>query len=153
MSRDPRTFSFEATARTSADATTLFGLAADGSRWSEWAGLLAPRSSWERQGDPAPDGIGAVRRIGLWPIVVREETIAYERDRLHAYTLVSRVPLRDYRAEVRFEPHEDGGTTVVWHGRFTELAPGTGRPVAAALGAVIRSLTRRLVREAERRTA
>ena len=153
MPRDARAFSFETAAHARADASTLFRLVTDGSRWSEWAGLVAPRSAWERQGDPAPDGIGAVRRVGLWPVVVREKTVAYERDRLHAYVLVTRAPLRDYRGEVTFEPREDGGTAVVWRGTFTELLPGTGRPVAAALRLTVRYLTRRLVREAERRTA
>jgi hypothetical protein len=150
MTHEVRMFSVEATANSSADAATLFELEADGSRWSEWAGLLAPRSSWERQGDAAPGGVGAIRRVGLWPIVVREETIAYEQDRLHAYALRTRAPLRDYRAEVRFEPRDGGGTAIVWRGSFTELFPGTGRPVARALQLTLRSLTRRLVRAAER---
>jgi hypothetical protein len=151
MARDARTFSFEATAHSSADAAMLFGLAVDGGRWSEWAGPFAPRSSWERHGDPAPSGIGAIRRLGMWPIVVREETVAYEPDRLHGYALLTRGPLRDYRAEVTFEPREGGGTTVVWRGGFTELFPGSGRPIARALHLTVRSLTRRLVRAAERR--
>jgi hypothetical protein len=150
MARAARTFSFEATAHSSADAATLFGLAADGGRWSEWAGPFVPRSSWERQGDPAPGGIGAIRRLGLWPIVVREETIAYEQDRLHGYALRTRGPLRDYRAEVAFEPQDGGGTAVVWRGSFSELIPGTGRLVERALHSTLRSLTRRLVKAAER---
>lgn len=153
MTRDARTFSFEVTANSSADAAMLFALEADGSRWSEWAGMLAPRSSWERQGDPAPGGVGAIRRLGMWPIVVREETIAYDQDRLHGYALRTPAPLRDYRAEVRFEPREDGGTAIVWRGSFVELFPGTGRPVARALELTLRSLTRRLVRAAERTAA
>jgi hypothetical protein len=145
-----REFSFEATAHSAADATRLFALAADGGRWSEWAGPFAPRSSWERQGDPPPGGIGAIRRVGLWPIVVREETVAYEQDRLHGYALRTPGPLRDYRAEVTFTPQDDGGTSIVWRGSFSELVPGTGPIVERVLRSILRSLTRRLVRVAER---
>ncbi|MCO5997612.1 SRPBCC family protein [Actinoallomurus rhizosphaericola] len=150
MAGDGRRFSVTVTARSSAAPAALFRLVADGGRWSEWAGTLSPRSSWERQGDPAPGGIGAIRRLGLWPVVVREETVAYEQDRLHGYALRTPAPLRDYRGEVTFEARADGGTSVVWRGSFTELVPGTGRVVQRALLLVLRSLTRRLVRAAER---
>ncbi|MEV5707378.1 SRPBCC family protein [Actinoallomurus sp. NPDC052274] len=150
MAGDGRRFSVTVTAHSSAAPATLFRLAADGGRWSEWAGTLAPRSSWERQGDPPPGGIGAIRRLGLWPIVVREETVAFEQDRLHGYALRTPAPLRDYRAEVTFEARDGGGTDVVWRGAFTELIPGTGPVVQRALLLLLRSLTRRLVRAAER---
>ncbi len=153
MARDARTFSFESTARTRADAATLFALLSDADRWSEWAGPFAPTSKWDRPGDTGPGGIGAVRRVGLGPIAVREQVVASEQDHLHAYRLLTRGPLRDYGGQVRLDPHEDGGTTVVWSGGFTELIPGTGPAVAAAMRATVRSLTRRLVRAAERRTA
>jgi Polyketide cyclase / dehydrase and lipid transport len=153
MARDGRRFSVTATAHSRAAAATLFRLAADGGRWSEWAGPFAPRSSWERQGDPPPGGIGAIRRLGLWPVVVREETVAYEQDRRHGYALRTPAPVRDYRAEVTFEARDDGGTDVVWRGTFTELLPCTGPAAQRVFLFLLRSLTRRLVRAAERREA
>lgn len=145
-----RRFSVRVAARSSAAPAVLFRLVADGGRWSEWAGTLSPRSSWERQGDPRPGGIGAVRRLGLWPVVVREETVAYEQDRLHGYALRTPAPMRDYRGEVTFEARADGGTEVVWRGTFTELIPGTGGVVQRTLLLLLSSLTRRLIRAAER---
>jgi Polyketide cyclase / dehydrase and lipid transport len=144
-----RRFTVTAAERSSATPATLFRLAADGGRWSEWAGPFVPRSSWERQGDPPPGGIGAVRRLGLWPVVVREETVAYEQDRRHGYAMRSPAPVRDYRAEVTFAARDDGGTDVIWQGTFTELIPGTGRTAERALLLMLRALTRRLVRAAE----
>jgi hypothetical protein len=141
-----RTFSFEVTALSGAPAATLFDLVADGGRWSRWAGIA---SSWERRGEPPPGGIGAIRRLGRPPIVVREETIAYEQDRLHGYTMLTRAPLRDYRAEVAFEPRDDG-THVAWRGTFTELVPGTGAPIEWVMKRLFGTLLRRLVRAAER---
>jgi Polyketide cyclase / dehydrase and lipid transport len=151
MARDGRRFSVTATAHSRADAATLFRLVADGGRWSEWAGPFVPRSSWERQGDPSPGGIGAIRRLGRWPVVVREETVAYEQDRRHGYALRTPAPVRGYRAEVTFEPRDGGGTDVVWRGTFTELIPGTGPLAARVFQLLLRSLTRRLVGAAEHR--
>lgn len=139
-----RTFSFEVTALSGADAVTLFDLVADGGRWSRWAGIS---SSWERQGDPPPGGVGAIRRLGRWPVVVREETVAYEQDRLHRYTMLTWAPLREYHAEVVLEPRESG-THVAWRGTFAELVPGTGPLIEWVMKRIFGLLTRRLVRAA-----
>jgi Polyketide cyclase / dehydrase and lipid transport len=80
-----KTFSFEVNRTTSARAARLFPLATDGARWSEWANPLIVQSSWEQRGDPTPAGIGAVRKVGMWPMLMREKTVAYEQDRRHAY--------------------------------------------------------------------
>jgi polyketide cyclase/dehydrase/lipid transport protein len=150
MTNSSRTFDFEVTARSTADPATLFALEADGSRWSEWAGLLAPQSFWERQGDPPPGGVGAIRRLGLRPFLVREETVEYEQDHRHAYVMRTPVPVRDYRAELVLTPRTEGGTDLVWRGRFTERIPGTGPLFRATLKRTITHLARRLVRHAER---
>ena len=71
-----REFSFEVNRTSSAPAATLFRLVADGANWSKWAKPIVLQSSWARQGDPAPGGVGAVRRVGMWPLLVQEETVA-----------------------------------------------------------------------------
>ncbi len=94
-----RTFSFEVTRTSTAPAATLFRLVTDGANWSKWAKPIVVHSSWARQGDPAPGGIGAVRKVGLWPVLVQEETVEYEQDRRHAYKLVGPpTPAKDYSA-------------------------------------------------------
>ena len=146
---DARRFAFEVTARSSADAARLFELEADGSRWSEWAKPLVPTSTWERQGDPAPGGVGAIRRLGLPPVIVREETVEYEQDRRHVYVMRTPVPIRDYRAEIVLTPRAGGGTDLVWRGSFTERIPGSGPVFRVLLRGLISLLARRLVRAAE----
>jgi polyketide cyclase/dehydrase/lipid transport protein len=145
-----REFAFEVTARSDADPATLFALEADGSRWSSWAKPLVPRSSWERTGDPAPAGVGAVRRLGLRSLFVREETVEFEQDRLHAYVLRTPMPIRDYRAEFVVSPRAAGGSDVVWRGTFTERVRGSGPVFRAALRVLLSVLLRQLVRAAER---
>jgi polyketide cyclase/dehydrase/lipid transport protein len=147
---DGRQYAFEVTARSTADASRLFELEADGSRWSEWARPLVPQSTWERQGEPAPGGVGAVRLLGLRPLFVREETVEYEQDRRHAYVLRTPMPVRDYRAEFVVTPRTDGGTDVVWRGRFTERIRGSGPLIRAGLRGLLSVLIKRLVRFAER---
>lgn len=146
-----RTYSVEVAELSRADAATLFELVTDGARWSRWAGPFGLDSAWVCEGDPPPGGIGAIRRLGRWPLVVREETTAYEQDRLHGYRMLTRAPLRDYRAEVLLEPGDDG-TRVVWRGSFTELVPGTGALAEWALKLLFGTLTRRLVQAADRLT-
>jgi hypothetical protein len=145
-----RRFDFEVTARSRASADRLFALEADGGRWSEWAKPLVPRSSWERLGDPAPGGVGAIRRLGLPPIVVREETVAYEQDRRHVYEMRTPLPIRDYRAELLLTPRPDGGTDLVWRGSFAERVPGAGPVFRVLMRGAIAFLTRRLVKAAEK---
>jgi hypothetical protein len=149
-----KTFSFEVKMTSRAPAATLFRLETDGGRWSEWAKPLIVHSSWEHQGDPAPGGIGAVRKIGMWPLLVREKTLEYEQDRRHVYTLVGpSTPAKDYRAEAVFTPTADGGTDLRWTGSFTEGIPGTGPVMLAVLRGAVKFFAARMVKVAERETS
>lgn len=146
-----RTFSFEVTRTSTAPPATLFRLVADGGNWSKWAKPIVLQSSWARQGDPAPGGVGAVRKIGMWPLLVQEETVEYEQDRRHAYKLVAPPsPAKDYFGEVTLTPNSSGGTDLRWTGSFTEGATGTGPIVRAAMGGAVRFFAGRLVKTAER---
>jgi hypothetical protein len=108
------------------------------------------QSSWERQGDPAPGGIGAVRKVGTWPFLVREQTVEYEQDRRHVYELIGPpTPAKDYRAEAVFTPNDAGGTDLRWSGSFTEAIPGTGPVMRTLLRGAIKFFSARLVKVAE----
>jgi hypothetical protein len=147
-----RTFSFEVHRTTSAPAATLFRLETDGARWSEWGKPMVFQSGWQRQGDPAPGGIGAVRKVGMWPLFVREETVEYEQDRRHVYALIGPpTPAKDYRGEFLLTPNAAGGTDIRWSGSFTERIPGTGPLMLAWLRGAIRFFAGRLVKAAESR--
>jgi Polyketide cyclase / dehydrase and lipid transport len=146
-----RVYTFEVTRTTRAPAATLFRLETDGAGWSKWAKPLVVQSSWEQQGDPTPAGIGAVRKVGIWPVLMREKTIAYEQDRRHGYQLIGpRLPARNYRAEMVLTPNPEGGTDIRWTGSFTEGLRGTSEIMRILLRAVVGFLVRRLVKAAER---
>lgn len=145
-----KTFTFEVNRTTSAPAATLFRLETDGSTWSRWAKPLIVQSSWEKLGDPAPAGVGAVRKVGMWPMLMREKTVVYEPDRRHAYVQIGPpLPAHDYRAELVLTPNATGGTDLRWTGSFTEGVPGTGPMMLVFLRGVVRFIAGCLVRAAE----
>jgi uncharacterized protein YndB with AHSA1/START domain len=144
-----KTFSFEVKRTSSAPPSILFRLETDGASWSTWAKPLVMSSRWAREGSPEPAGVGAIREIGAWPVLVREETLEYEPDTRHVYTLVGRTPVKDYRAEATFTPTADGGTDLTWTGSFTEKVPGTGRVMLGILRGAVTLFANRITKVAE----
>jgi|SRR5205823_12439942 len=140
---------YEVTARSAAAPEKVFALLADGAGWAEWAGPMVVRSWWEREGEPRPGGIGAIRRLGLGKASSREEIVAYDAPHHLAYTWLTRFPVRNYRADVRLEP--DGtGTRIVWGGTFTPAFPGGGALMRRFFLGTLGGIARRLAARAER---
>jgi hypothetical protein len=144
-----RKFSFEVNRTSTASPDALFALEAEGPRWAEWGKPLIVQARWKRQGSGEPAGVGAVREVGLWPVLIREETLEYEPGHKHVYTFFGANPITDYRAEVRFTPADGGGTHLRWTGSFTEPVRGSGALLAAVLRGVIRLFSAKLVKAAE----
>jgi uncharacterized protein YndB with AHSA1/START domain len=135
--------SYEVSARSSAPPERVFALLADATSWPRWAGPVIAHGSWERQGDPPPGGVGAIRKVGRWPQFGREEIVAYEPPTHHAYTMLSGQPVRNYRADVRLTP-DGAGTLITWGATFDPVVPGTGRPLRAMYRRLIGSFARRV---------
>jgi uncharacterized protein YndB with AHSA1/START domain len=143
-----RRASYEVTARSAAAPQRVFDLLADAPSWKSWAGPLVLQSWWEREGSPAPGGIGAIRRLGLRGASSREEIVAYDPPRHLAYTWLTRL-VRDYRADVRLEP--DGtGTRIVWSGSFIPTWLGPGAVMRRFFRLTITGFARRLATRAEK---
>ena len=145
-----RRWSFTVHTRSRAAPDVVFGIVADGARWREWAGPMVPGSMWEREGDPAPGGVGAIRKLGRRPVFAREEIVEYDPPRRLSYVVLSGLPTRDYRADVDLSP-DDGGTSIEWRGEFAPSVPGTGSLLRVVLRRIIAGLARRLAAEADRR--
>lgn len=107
------------------------------------------RSTLDREGTPAPNGVGAVRRlVAVGPPIV-EEIIEYEQPTRYAYKLLSGAPVRDHVGTV--ELRESGtGTEVTWHLRSTPKIPGLHLLLAPVLKRVINELLKGGVAAAER---
>jgi uncharacterized protein YndB with AHSA1/START domain len=141
---------YELTVRSAAPPQAVFDVLADATRWHEWAGFSVGTSTWEREGDPAPGGVGAIRRLGRWPVFGREQIVEYDPPGHVAYTVISGIPVRGYHADVDLHP-DVGGTTISWSGAFEPTIPGTGALLAGVLRHTVLGYARRAATEAERR--
>lgn len=119
--------SYEFVERSSAAPERVFAVLADVPHWSRWAGPLILRSWFEREGDPAPGGVGAIRALGTKRVGSREEIVSYDAPRHMAYTILSGAPVRDYRADVTLQP-DGAGTRITWAGSY-EPAAGIAAPL------------------------
>jgi uncharacterized protein YndB with AHSA1/START domain len=136
----------EVTGRSAAPPERVFAVLEDGPGWKAWAGV--PIAEYEREGVPAPHGVGAVRRFGNRVASTREEVLEHDPPRHLAYRILSGVPVRSYRADVTLTP--DGtGTAIRWAATFTPKVPGTGWLLARFLRTFLRRFTRGLARHAE----
>jgi hypothetical protein len=137
----------KASARSSAPPNVVWGVLADASGWARWGPWQ--RSSLEREGDPTPDGVGALRRLERRPFVSREEVTIFEPPTRLGYELRSGLPLRGYRAEVTLS-NAGEGTEINWRSEFDPAIPGTGAFFRWQLGRFIADVAERAAREAER---
>ena len=71
----------------------------------------------EREGVPAPNGLGAVRVIRAQGLTIREEVVAWEDGRAMDYRVVSGAPLQNHRGEIRIQP-DGSGSRVDYRIRF-----------------------------------
>jgi uncharacterized protein YndB with AHSA1/START domain len=136
------THSYEVNTRSDAPPERVFALLADRLAWPTWAGPLIRWAGWEREGTPAPGGVGAIGQLGTRRFHSREEIVAYDPPRLIAYTILSGQPVRDYRADIRLDPDGDG-TSIKWSATFRPLIPGTGALLQVYLRAIIGGVAKR----------
>lgn len=129
---------------------TVFDLLTDHRRYAEMTSLR--RSELEREGDPAPNGVGAIRVLAAVGPPLREEVIAYERPTRFSYTLLSGLPVRDHVGTVELSP-EGSGTRMAYVVRTQPTVPLVGGAVVAATKLGIKSLISGVAKESERRAA
>ena len=141
-----RSASFVVRARSAAPPATVFALLADAPAWQEWGGPFVPRARWE-PGTRA--GAGAVRRLGLGRLSVREQVVKHEPPTAFSYVLLTAFRWHGYRADVVLAEDEHGGTRVVWSGRLSSPLPGLARLLLPAFRHLVDDFARRLVVRAE----
>ena len=108
------------------------------------------RSVLEREGEPAPNGVGAIRALHSVGPPLREEVIAYEPPHRFSYKVISGVPVRDHVGTVELTP-EGEGTKVVYALRTTPTVPLAGGVVVAVVKQAIKQLLDGIAAESERR--
>jgi hypothetical protein len=136
----------EASAVSSAPVEAVWARLADSSTWSEWGQW--EQTTLDREGVPAPDGVGAIRRLRQGRRTTVEEIVTFAPPRQASYELLSGLPVRSYHADVTLEP-VGGGTRIHWVSTFDGAYPGVGKVVQLALRRFIPETARRLAAVAE----
>ena len=120
-----------------APVDTVWRLVGDRSTWPDWS----PLGSYEPVKDGATDtfGVGSVNRYHTGRITATEEVVEYVPNSRLSYTLLSGMPLEDYRADIDLTPVEVG-TDVHFHSSFRPRFVGTGWVYQRALRIFVRRM-------------
>lgn len=139
--------SFVVRARSAAPPATVFALLADAPAWQEWAGPLVPQARWE---PGTRGGRGAVRRLGLGPLTVREQVVDHQPPGAFSYVLLTAVRWHGYRADVELAEDESGGTRICWTGRLSSPVPGLAAVLEPVFRLIVQDFASRLAAAAEK---
>lgn len=142
--------SFRYERRVAAPPEVVFDVLTDHRRYAELTPLRS--SELEREGNPAPNGVGAIRVLSAVGPPLREEVLVYEPSQRFSYKLLSGLPVRDHVGTVELRP-ADGGTEVAYAVRTTPTVPLAGAAVVAAVKVGIKQLLGGVAKESERRAA
>lgn len=110
------------------------------------------KSVLEREGQPPPNGVGAIRVLTSLGPPLREEVIAFQPPARFAYKLLSGAPVRDHVGTVELNADGDG-TRMVYAVRTMPTLPLVGAAVVAVVKQAIGALIRGIAKESERRAA
>ncbi|MFP1153638.1 SRPBCC family protein [Mycobacterium sherrisii] len=129
-----------------ASAHDVYDLLADVSRWPDWLDGVSA-AVWEYPGTPGSRE-GAIRRIAVSGLTMREKILIADRPHHHAYTILSGIPVTDHRADVRISA-TPSGSRVVWTATFRSRIPFTGPLIWMMLRASMPTMVTALARGAE----
>jgi carbon monoxide dehydrogenase subunit G len=142
--------SFTFVREVAAPPDVVFDVLTDHRRYAEITPIR--RSELEREGEPAPNGVGAIRVLRSVGPPLREETIVYERPRRFSYRLLSGAPLRDHVGSVELTPQGER-TRIAYAVRTNPTLPLAGGLAVAVARFGVKRLVDGIVAEAERRAA
>ena len=140
--------SFKYVRQVAAPPETVFDVLTDHRRYPEITPLR--KAELEREGEPAPNGLGAIRVLTVAGPPMREEVIACERPSRFSYKILSGLPVRDHVGTVEMQP-SDGGTEIVYAVKTTPTIPLAGPVFMVILKKAIRDLISGVAKESERR--
>lgn len=143
--------SFTYVRQAAAPPEVVFDVLTDHRRYTEITPLR--KAELEREGEPAPNGLGAIRVLSVLPgPPMREEVIGYEAPSRFSYKILSGLPVRDHVGTVELRP-KDGGTEITYAVKTTPTIPLAGPVFMAILKKAIRDLIAGVSKESERRVA
>ena len=129
---------FTLTRTSSAPIEVVFDALTDHRRIADYMKAVR-RSTLDREGVPAPNGVGAIRRLATPGPALLEEITEYQRPTRYAYTLIAGAPVRDHIGTVDLRD-TGSGTEVRWHVQSTPKIPGLDWLIAPVLKKTIGDL-------------
>ena len=130
---------------------TLFELFTDHRHYAEMTRLRS--SELEREGDPAPNGVGAVRVLKAPGMpALREEILTYESPSRYSYSILSGAPVREHVGTVELTP-AGGGTRVTYAVRAIPKSRLASPMVMTVMKMAVKQLLDGVCAEAERRSS
>lgn len=143
--------SFRYVRQVAAPPEVVFDVLTDHRRYTEITPLR--KAELEREGEPTPNGLGAIRVLSAVPgPPMREEVIGYERPNRFSYKILSGLPVRDHVGTVELKSAGEG-TELVYAVKTTPTIPLSGPIFMAILKKAIRDLIAGVAKESERRAA
>ena len=111
--------------RLQAAPAAVFEILADHARYDRFDGVRS--AELVRPGEPAPNGVGAVRWVTIGPLRFEEEITAFEPPHRLDYLIrsVRGLPFRHEGGSIRLTP-VDSGTHAVWTSNFEIPIPLIG---------------------------
>jgi uncharacterized protein YndB with AHSA1/START domain len=127
----------------------VFDLFADHASYDRFPGLRS--SELVAEGEPKPNGLGALRRIAAPPVRFLEEITRFERPTRIDYLIREiNLPLRHEGGTMSFE-RTGAGTRVEWRSTFEVGPPVIGPILGRSAGPLIRRGFDRILADADRR--
>ena len=135
--------------RIDAPIEVVWDVLTDHAAYRSWTPVVSSRLV--TPGTSEPNGVDAVRFLGVGPVGAKEKVLVHEPPHHLAYTVVAGLPVREYRADARLAEGDGAWTSLEYTGSFQPRVPGTGRVLAFLVSTVLRTLVSSLARESERR--
>jgi uncharacterized protein YndB with AHSA1/START domain len=134
--------------RIPAPAERVFELIADHANYDRFRAITG--SELVSEGDPPPNGVGAMRRIRVGPIRFEEEITAYEPSSRLDYLIVRLNLPFDHRGGTMRLSEEEGGTRVEWISTFRIPIPVVGGLQERIWAPILTRGFRRVLEDVER---
>jgi uncharacterized protein YndB with AHSA1/START domain len=106
----------------------------------------------EREGDPPPNGVGAIRVLHLVGPPVREEVVTFDAPKRFAYKMLSGAPVTDHVGTIELTSAGEG-TRMSYVLQTTPKVPLVGFAVIAVMRNMVESIAAGIAGEAEKRAA
>lgn len=126
----------------------IFDLLADHANYDQFRAVSA--SELVREGEPPPNGVGALRRVRVQILRFEEEITAYERPTRLEYLIVKlNVPFEHQGGSITLTPDGDA-TRVDWRSSFRVPTPVVGGPQEIVWQPLLERGFRRVLEDVER---